>query len=82
MDRLILLLLIIIIITIIIIIIENDDGITQEAFQQSGSSSTWGINGFALISKDGVAKEAHPNIQPHGQAGNRTLSTLPSLSFN
>ena len=30
------------------------------------------------LSKDGVAKEDHLNIQPHGQAGNRTRDLLAS----
>ena len=49
---------------------------------QSGSSSTWGTNGFTSPSKDRVAaikwKEDHLNIQPHGQAGNRTQDLLAS----
>ena len=56
----------------------NNNGITQEAFLQSGSSSTWGTNGFTSLSKDGLAKEDHLNIQPHGQAGNRTRDLLAS----
>ena len=32
------------------------------AFPQSGSSSTWGTNGFTSLSKDGVAKENHLEI--------------------
>ena len=56
----------------------NNNGITQEAFPQSGSSSTWRTNGFTSLSKDGVAKEDHLNIQPHGQAGNRTRDFLAS----
>ena len=50
--------------------LNNNNGITQTAFPQSGSSSTWGTNGFTSLSKDGVAKEDHLNIQPHGQARN------------
>ena len=49
----------------------NNNGITQAAFPQSGSSSTWGTNGFTSLSKDGVAKEDHLNIQSQGQAGNQ-----------
>ena len=45
---------------------------------QSYSSSTWGTNGFTSLSKDGVAKEDHLNIQPHGQAKNRTRDLLAS----
>ena len=56
----------------------NNNGITQAAFLQSGSSSTWGTNGFTSLSTDGVAKEDHLNIQPHGQAGNRTRDLLAS----
>ena len=56
----------------------NNNGITQTAFPHSGSSSTWGTNGFMSLSKDGVAKEDHLNIQPHGQAGNRTRDLLAS----
>ena len=55
---------------------DDDNGITQAAFPQSGSSSTWGTNGFTSLSKDGAAKEDHLNIQPHGQAGNRTRDLL------
>ena len=44
---------------------DDDDGITQATFPLSGSSSTWGTNSLA----DGVAKEDHLNIRPHGQAG-------------
>ena len=47
---------------------DNNNGITQAAFPQSGSSSTWGTNGFTSLSKDGVAKEDHLNIQPRGQS--------------
>ena len=57
---------------------DNNNGITQAAFPQSGSSSTWGTNGFTSLSKDGVTKEDHLNIQPHGQAGNRTRDLLAS----
>ena len=39
----------------------NNNGITQAAFPQSGSSSTWGTIGFTSLSKDGVAKEDHLN---------------------
>ena len=53
-----------------VILNNNNNGITQAAFPQSGSSSTWGTNGFTSLSKDGVAKEDHLNIQPHGQARN------------
>ena len=56
----------------------NNNGITQMAFPQSGSSSTWGTNGFTSLSKDGVAKEDHLNIQPHGHAGNQTQDLLAS----
>ena len=35
----------------------NNNGITQAAFPQSGSSSTWETNGFTSLSTDGVAKE-------------------------
>ena len=56
----------------------NNNGITQAAFPLSGSSSTWGTNGFTFLSKDGVEKEDHLNIQPHGQAGNRTRDLLAS----
>ena len=56
----------------------NNNGIAQGAFPQSGSSSTWGTNGFTSLSKDCVAKEDHLNIQPHGQAGNRTRDLLAS----
>ena len=56
----------------------NNNGITWAAFPQSGSSSTWGTNGFTFLSKDGAAKEDHLNIQPHGQAGNRTWDLLAS----
>ena len=56
----------------------NNNGITQAAFPQSGSSSAWGTNGFTSLSKDGVTKEDHLNIQPHGQTGNRTRDLLAS----
>ena len=56
----------------------NSNGITQTAFPQSGSSSTWGTNGFTSLSKDGVAKEDHLNVKPHGQAGNQTRDLLAS----
>ena len=56
----------------------NNNGITQAAFPQSGSSSTWGTNGFTSLSKGSAAKEDHLNIQPHGQAGNRTRDLLAS----
>ena len=56
----------------------NNNGITQTAFPHSGSSSTWGTNGFTSLSKDGAAKEGHLNIQLHGQAGNRTRDLLAS----
>ena len=67
-------LLIIIIIIIIIIIM----ALPRRHFHRSGSSSIWGTNGFTSLSKDGVAKEGHLNIQPHGQAGNRTRDLLAS----
>ena len=63
---------------IIMIIMIYNNGITQTAFPHSGSSSTWGTNGFTSLSTDGVAKEDHLNIQPHGQAGNRTRDLLAS----
>ena len=56
----------------------NNNGITQATFPQSGSSSTWGTNGFTSLSMDGVAKEDHPTIQPHGQARVRTQALLAS----
>ena len=55
-------------------------------FPQSGSSSTWGTKGFTPLSKDGTSKEDHPNIQTHGQAGNRTwdlqVSSLRSYQLS
>ena len=48
------------------------------ALPQSGSSSTWETNSFTSLSKDGVAKEDHLNIQPHGQARNQTRDLLAS----
>ena len=56
----------------------DNNGITQSAFPQSGSSSTWGTNGFTSLSTDSAPKEDHLNIQPHGQAGNRTRVLLAS----
>ena len=37
----------------------NNIGITQAAFPQSGSSSTWGTNGFTSLSKPQVSS---PNL--------------------
>ena len=60
----------------------NNNGITQAAFPQSGSSSTWGTNDFTSLSKDGAAKEDHLNIQSHGQAGNRTRDLRAPVNTN